>query len=166
MKNKEISASIGCYLSFNLENELFAFQVNNVKSIIEVTRITKIPQSPDYMKGVINFRGKALPVVDLRAKLNLPPIQFTSNTCILVTEIMVKNDIELIGVLTDSVQEVIEFNEDQLLPPPSIAERRNAEFIKGIAHTGTEFIVVIDPKQLFYESEFRNLKETIESENQ
>jgi len=137
------------YLTFTLENELFASPVNRVINILEMCQITPVPLAPDYMVGVINLRGSVLPLIDTRIKFEMSKTEFTPNTCILVLDIEYENEKVFVGALVDSVQEVIEIKEDDILPAPSIGTKFKSENIKGVAHIDDKFIMILDMDRVF-----------------
>ncbi len=107
------------YLTFKLAQEVFAVDVEKVREILELTTITKVPKTPEYMRGVINLRGSVVPVMDLRLKFGMPASERTVDTCIVVVEVLHENDVMVIGALADSVQEVFELEPEQIEPPPN-----------------------------------------------
>ncbi len=138
------------YLSFKLGEEVFAANVSKVLNILEMTKITKVPQSPTYMKGVINLRGAVLPVIDTRIKFGLPQTEVTNNTCILVLEVIVENEHLHVGALVDAVQEVLEIEDEELLPAPTLGNRYRSEFINGMYKlTDEQFIMMLDMDKVF-----------------
>jgi purine-binding chemotaxis protein CheW len=148
METNQNSAT-NSYLTFKIEDELFAANVSKVLSILEMSKITKIPRTPDYIRGVINLRGAVLPIVDLRIKFGLTPTEFTSNTCILVLEINIENNIVKIGALVDSVQEVLEIEDKDILSPPNIGSKYRSEFIEGMFKAENSFIMLLNMDLLF-----------------
>jgi purine-binding chemotaxis protein CheW len=142
-------SDIRSYLSFKLGDELFASNVSKVLNILELSHITKVPKAPEYMIGVINLRGDVLPVVDLRQKFGLPKIEATNNTCILVLDIALETESIHVGALVDSVQEVIEFEDSQIQPPPNIGSRYRSSFIHGIVKSNDDFIMLLDMDFIF-----------------
>jgi len=143
-------STLNSFLSFKLGDETFAANVSKVLNILEMTKITKVPQAPPYMKGVINLRGSVLPVIDTRVKFGLTPTEFTTNTCILVLDIQIENESLHIGGLVDSVQEVLEIIPQQILPPPNIGNRYRSQFINGMFKlTDDEFIMLLDMDKVF-----------------
>jgi purine-binding chemotaxis protein CheW len=146
---KQHNTVTNSYLSFKIDEELFAANVSKVLSILELTKITKIPRTPDYIRGVINLRGAVLPIVDLRIKFGLTPTEFTSNTCILVLEISMENMIIKVGALVDSVQEVLEIEDAEILPPPNIGQKFRSEFIEGMYKAENSFIMLLNMDLLF-----------------
>ena len=137
------------YLSFKLGNETFAANVGKVLNILEMTKITKVPKAPEYMKGVINLRGTVLPLIDTRIKFGLEETEFTNNTCILVLDVNVEGESVHVGALVDSVQEVLEINENEVGAPPSIGNKYRSEFIEGVARVNDEFIMLLDMDLIF-----------------
>lgn len=146
---KQQNLATNSYLTFKIEEELFAANVGKVLSILELTKITKIPRTPEYIRGVINLRGVVLPIVDLRIKFGLTPTEFTSNTCILVLEINIENSTVKIGALVDSVQEVLEIEDKDILPPPNIGAKFRSDFIDGMFKTDSSFIMLLNMDLLF-----------------
>lgn len=151
---------IDSYLSFKLGEEVFAANVGKVLNILEMTKITKVPKSPEYMKGVINLRGTVLPLIDTRIKFGMTPTEFSTNTCILVLDVEVDGESVHVGALVDSVQEVLEIDEKGMEPPPSIGNKYKSEFITGMAKVGEDFIMVLNMDLIFSLSELIEIKET------
>ncbi len=141
------------YLTFSLGDESFALDVANVREILEFTGVTKVPQTPEFMRGVMNLRGSVVPVVDMRVKLNLPTMEKTVNTCIIVVEVLIEDEKVILGALVDSVQEVIDFEPDQIEPAPRIGTGLKTEFIKGMGKRDEQFIIILDIDKLFSQEE-------------
>lgn len=137
------------YLTFKLENELFAINVSKVLEILEVKPITKIPKSPPFMKGVINLRGNILPVIDTRNKFCMPQEDFTIDTCIIVLNINAGNEALLVGAIVDSVQKVIDIPEDSIQPSSSIGAIYREDFINGIGKIDEDFIMILNIDKVF-----------------
>jgi len=137
------------YLTFKIEEEVYAANVSKVLSILELSKITKIPRTPDYIRGVINLRGAVLPIIDLRIKFGLTPTEFTSNTCILVLEICIENTSIKLGALVDSVQEVLEIEDKDILSPPNIGSKYQTDFIEGMFKTENSFIMLLNMDMIF-----------------
>ena len=152
---------LNSYLSFKLGDETFAANVSKVLNILEMTKITKVPKAPPYMKGVINLRGTVLPVVDTRVKFGMSETEFTPNTCILVLEVEVEGEALQVGGLVDSVQEVLEFEPHEILPPPNIGSRYRSEFINGMYKLNDDhFIMLLDMDKVFSSDEVLVLRES------
>jgi len=139
------------FLTFKLGEELYAANVKNVINIVEMSKITKVPKAPEYMLGIINLRGQVLPVIDTRKKFGLPQIEFTVNTCILVLEVIVNNQIVLVGALVDGVKEVTEIEEKEIKDTPSIGFSNNNNFITGVYKKKDEdaLIMILDMDSVF-----------------
>ena len=148
-KALEEKKDLNSYLTFKLDEEYFALNVLKVIEILEVPQITKIPRSPDYMAGIINLRGKVLPLVDTKVKFGLPPIEYTINTCIIVIEINVEGELLQVGTLVDEVLEVIEIEKNEIQPSPSIEAKYNLEFIEGMFRKDENFIMLLDLDKVF-----------------
>jgi purine-binding chemotaxis protein CheW len=137
------------YMTFKLGDELFAINVAQVREVLEKSRITKVPTAPHYMRGMVNVRGKAIPVVDLRLRFGLPRGEDTVNTRIIVMELELDGEEVVLGGMADSVHEVIELDSANINPPPRIAMRWRTEFIQGMGRRGDEFIIILDVNAVF-----------------
>ncbi len=162
MNTNEVKSQTNSYLTFKLGDEIFAANVSNILNILEMTKVTKVPKAPSYMKGVINLRGSVLPLIDTRIKFGMPETEFTTNTCILVLELILDNDSVRVGALVDAVQEVLEIDEKDLQPPPSIGSKYKSEFIDGMAKVNDEFVMILNVEQIFSTDDIINLKEVTE----
>ena len=137
------------YLTFKLDNELFAINVSKVLEILEVKPITKVPKSPAFMKGVINLRGNILPVIDTRNKFCMPPEDFTIDTCIIVLNINTGSESLLVGAIVDSVQKVIDIPEASIQPSVSMGAVYREDFVSGIGKVDDDFIMILDIDKVF-----------------
>jgi purine-binding chemotaxis protein CheW len=137
------------YMTFKLGDELFAINVSQVREVLEVLQIARVPTAPAYMRGVVNVRGQAIPVVDLRLRFGLPGVSDTVNTRIIVMELNIDGEVVVIGGLADSVHEVIELDSGNVTPPPRIAMRWRADFIVGLGKRGEDFIIILDVNAVF-----------------
>jgi len=137
------------YLTFRLGNEIFATDVAKVREVLDLTAITQIPRTPDFMAGVINLRGSVVPVVDLRLCFEMTGTASTRNTCIVVVEVMLENEPTVIGALADSVEEVIDLEPDQIQPAPRIGTQIRVDFIKGMGKRENNFIMILDIDRVF-----------------
>jgi len=150
------------YLTFKLEEETFAANVSKVLNILEMSKITKIPNAPDFMKGVINLRGTVLPLIDTRIIFGFTETEFTANTCILVLDISVGEETIHVGALVDGVSEVLEIEPNQIFQPPNIGTKYQSEFISGMYKTSEEqFIMILDMDKVFSIDELIEVQETI-----
>lgn len=141
------------YLTFKLAEEIFAVDVAKVREILEFTTITKVPQTPDFMRGVINLRGSVVPVMDMRLKFGMPVTEKTVNTCIIVVEVNHEGETIIIGALADSVQEVFELEPEQIEPAPRIGTKLNTDFILGMGKRDGQFIMILDIDRTFTSDE-------------
>jgi purine-binding chemotaxis protein CheW len=147
------------YLTYKLEDEIFAVDVAKVREILDFTPATKVPGTPEFMRGVINVRGNVVPVVDMRLKFGLTKTEKTVDTCIVVMEIIVDEDTTVLGALVDSVQEVFEIEASHIEPPPRMGTRWRTEFIKGIGKRNDELIIILDIDRVFSSSELGAIQE-------
>jgi purine-binding chemotaxis protein CheW len=143
----------GQYMTFKLGNELFAIGVSQVREVLEVSQITRVPTAPPYMRGVVNVRGQATPVVDLRLKFGLPQAPDTVHTRIIVMELELDGEATVLGGVADSVHEVIELEPGNVAPPPRIAMRWRNDFIQGMGKRGEDFIIILDANAVFSSDE-------------
>ena len=155
---------IAQYITFKLGQESFAINVAQVREVLEIPQITKVPTAPHYMRGVVNVRGKAIPVVDLRLKFGLPPVPDTLQTRIIVIELELDGESTVVGGVADSVHEVIELEPGQVNPPPRIAMRWRTELIQGMGRRGDEFIIILDINQVFSSEEAALVKANASAE--
>lgn len=147
------------YLTFKLGEEVYAVDVAKVREILDFSPITKVPRTPEYMRGVINLRGSVVPVVDMRLKFGMPKTEKSVNTCIVVVEVMLENESTIIGALADSVQEVIELEPGQIELPPKIGSRLKVEFLKGMGKIGDRFLMILDIDKVFSSGEIMMAQE-------
>jgi purine-binding chemotaxis protein CheW len=141
------------YLTFILEKEHFAIDVFKVREILEYTESTKVPNTADFVRGVINLRGNIVPVLDLRLKFGLPPTETTVDTCIIIVEINFNDEITLMGALADSVREVMEITDTEIEPPPKLGTRVNNELIHGMCKKEDQIIIILNVDKLFSSKE-------------
>jgi purine-binding chemotaxis protein CheW len=147
------------YLTFKLSDEIFALDVAKVREILDFTTVTKVPQTPDFMRGVINLRGSVVPVVDMRLKFGMSSTEKTVNTCIVVVEVSLEGENIILGALADSVQEVIDLEPDQIEPAPRIGTGLKTEFIRGMGKSDSRFIMILDIDRVFSAGELSTVQE-------
>ncbi|MHB8844744.1 MAG: chemotaxis protein CheW [Nitrospirota bacterium] len=141
------------YLTFKLDDETFALDISKVREVLDFTTVTKVPRTPEFMRGVINLRGSVVPVVDLRLKFGMTRTENGVNTCIIITEVTVDNDTTILGCLADSVQEVLDLDESHIAPAPRIGTKLRTEFIKGMGKRDEHFIIILDIDRVFSSDE-------------
>ena len=163
-KTKEKEAK--SYLTFKLGEEQFGVHVSQVLNILEMTSITRVPKSPDYMKGVINLRGKVLPVIDARIKFGMPETEYTDNTCIIVMDLEMDGKTINIGTIVDGVLSVVEIDDSQVEPPPNIGSKFKSEFIYGMAKVDEDFIMLIDMQKVISADEMTEITNKSKTETE
>lgn len=137
------------YLSFNIGNECFAINAKSIHSIIEVVNITKMPNMPEFMLGIINLRESAIPVIDTRVQFGMETSSITANSCIIILEAEIDGKNLLFGNLVDGVSEVIEIEKEKILPNPDLGGKYKGEFIKGVISYNDKFIMILDIQEIF-----------------
>ena len=137
------------YLTFTLDDEVFALDIGKVREVLDYTAVTRVPRTPEFMCGVINLRGNVVPVVDMRLKFGLSATEKGVNTCIIIVEVKVDDETTVLGALADSVQEVLDLDPDQVEPAPRIGTRLNIEFIRGMGKRDEGFVMILDVDRVF-----------------
>lgn len=146
------------YLSFNLGDEVFALDISKVREVLEFTTLTKVPQTPDFMRGVINLRGGIVPVVDMRLKFGMGETQKAINTCVIITEVELDDgETTVLGALADSVQEVFDLKGEDIEPAPRLGTQLNTEFLKGMGKKDGEFVLILDIDRIFSQQEMEHV---------
>lgn len=148
------------YLSFNLKNEVFALDISRVREVLEFDKVTRVPQVPEFMRGVINLRGRVVPVVDMKLKFGMGETDKTVNTCIIIVELTIDDEMTVLGAMADSVKEVIQLEPDEIEPAPRIGTHLNTEFIKGMGKKDEEFIIILNINKVFSLEELTIVKES------
>jgi len=143
------SALAGKYLTFALAGEEYGLPVLKVREIIKMLDITAVPQAPHHVKGVINLRGKVIPVVDLRLKFGFQPQDYDERTCIIVVEVALQASKVMMGVVVDAVSEVLTITADEIEETPDFGEHVNTEFIKGVAKIKGRVKFLLDLDRIF-----------------
>jgi len=137
------------FLTFRLGAESFAVDVAKVREVLDLNEITRVPQTPDYMLGVINLRGRVVPVIDLRLRFGLPSAEQTRDTCIIVMEIHLEAEMVVIGALVDAVEEVLDFAAAEIEAPPRLGAQVNVDFIRGVGKRGEQFVMILEIDRIF-----------------
>lgn len=145
----------GKYLTFCLAGEEYGIGILKVKEIIGIMPITVVPQTPKYIKGVINLRGKVIPVIDLRLKFSIAAAEFTERTCIVVVEITAAGRTIMMGIVVDSVSEVLNIKAADIEETPSFGTKLNTEYILGMAKTGGSIKILLDIDRILSIEELR-----------
>jgi purine-binding chemotaxis protein CheW len=141
------------YLTFRLDDEIFALDIAQVREVLDYTPITRVPRMPEFMRGVINLRGSVVPVVDLRLKFGMSHTERTLNTCIIIAEVAIGGERTQLGALADSVQEVIDLAPGQIESPPRLGTSIDAQFIRGMGKREERFVIILDVDRVFSSDE-------------
>jgi purine-binding chemotaxis protein CheW len=139
----------GKYLTFSLCDEEYGIGILKIKEIIGMMDFTPVPNTPDFVKGVINLRGKVIPVIDLRLKFGMAEDQYSERTCIIVVEIQGQMGTILMGVVVDAVSEVINIKADDIEQTPNFGTKLNTEYILGMAKTDDKVRILLDIDKVF-----------------
>lgn len=161
-ENKKLDTSQ--FLTFTLGKEIFALNISSVREVLELTSITGIPRTPKYMRGVINLRGHAVPVVDMRMKMEMEASEYTVNTCIIVVEVEYEGEKAIMGSLVDSVREVVELPAETIEPAPRMGTSIDADYIKGMGRQGDDFIIILEIENVFSAEELSTAKSVSEGQ--
>jgi purine-binding chemotaxis protein CheW len=162
----DITSAVKSYLTFYLDREEYAAYVGNVLNIIEVVDIVKVPKAPPYMKGIINLRGRVLPVIDIKKRFDMQETAIEKNTCIVVMEVTHQNKAShpfTIGILVDQVVAVHEIEEDEIKNPPDLGTVYQSEFINGIVEKENHFIMLLDIEKIFSQDEWTGIQNNTKS---
>jgi len=162
VKGQEGSATTasreGKYLTFVLANEEYGLEILKVREILGMMPITPVPQTPSFVKGVINLRGKVIPVVDLRLKFGMPEAEVTKETCVIVVEVTGMQ----MGVVVDTVSEVVDIVESQIEDAPKFGTQVNTDFIMGMGKVGDKVKILLDIEQVLTSEELVVVKSAVE----
>ena len=150
----------GKYLTFNLGGEGYGLEILKVQEIIGMQTITKMPKTPDYVKGVINLRGKVIPVIDLRLKFGMEAQEVTRETCIIMVQVEKAHTSLIIGIMVDAVSEVLNIAENQIEAAPSLGTQVDTRFILGMAKTKNAVKILLDIDQVLSPQEMNTLQQT------
>ncbi len=162
---KSIKIGEGQYLTFRLAEEVYALDITKVREVLEFDKVTKVPKTPDFLTGVINLRGKVVPVVDLRLKFGMSKTEKTVDTCVIITEIKIDNEFTQIGAMADSVWEVIDLDPGQIEPAPKIGTQLDTRFIDGMGKHNDHFIIILNINSVFSKEEMAIVADAAESKS-
>lgn len=132
------------YLTFTLRDEDFAIDIAKVREVLDVTTMTKIPQMPSFISGVINLRGNVVPVLDLGCRLGMEPVVQTKNTCVMIVETTIDQAVVAMGTVADSVQMVLDLQTSEIEEVPRMGTNINTDFIDGMGRQGEKFLVILN----------------------
>lgn len=142
------------YLTFRIANEVFGIGIANVTEIVGMQNITEVPDMPDFVKGVVNLRGQIIPVIDIRIRFKMEARDYDERTCIIVLKI---NEVQ-IGLVVDTVEEVITIDDEHISEPPKVASAQSARYIKGMGKVGDNVKILLDGEKLLREEELNALQ--------
>jgi purine-binding chemotaxis protein CheW len=145
----------GKYLTFKLGKEVFGLEIRYVTEIIGVQPIFEVPQVPKYVKGIINLRGKIIPVIDVRLKFKKPAVEYDDRTCIVVIDILESS----IGLIVDNVSEVLSISDDNIVDPPEYKSSFHNRYIKSIGRVGEDVKLILDCEKLLGTEELEHMEE-------
>jgi purine-binding chemotaxis protein CheW len=157
---QNLTKRTGKYLTFTLAGEDYGIGILKVKEIIGMMAITSVPRTPDFVKGVINLRGKVIPVVDLRLKFNMGKIDYTERTCIIVVEIDTEKETILLGIVVDSVSEVLNIQADEIEDSPAFGTHLDTDYILGLAKTDTGVKILLNIDKVLSNTEISAIEQT------
>src|SRR5438270_9759364 len=157
MAGAHADARAGKYLTFRLANEEFGIKVLKVREIMGLQEITAVPQTPGYVKGVINLRGKVVPVVDLRLKFSLPAAEYTQRTCIIVTQVQGESAPIMVGIVVDGVSEVLNLTGPEIEDTPDFGEEVSTGYLLGMAKVKDKVKILLDIDKVLSSQELNNL---------
>ena len=149
MASNDVPVNQQQYLTFFLADEQYAVGVLNVKEITEYGVVTRVPTTPPYIRGVINLRGSVVPVVDLSVKFGLQECPVSRRTCIIIMETTLRGERATMGVVADSVSQVIQFAEQDIEPAPAFGSRVRIEYLEGMAKMGSKFVLILNMNEVF-----------------
>ena len=147
-------------LTFVIGQDTFALPLLKVREIIEYDVVTHVPRMPEWIRGVINLRGNIVPVIDLSVKFRQQPTTVGKQTCIVIADVLCENDALVMGVIVDSVREVLEWGQDDIQPPPSFGTRLKADYLVGMAGSGSKFSLILDIDKVLSLDELLELAST------
>ena len=158
--SKEGDTQKGKYMTFKSGNEYFGLEIQYVNEIIQLQAITAIPETEDYIKGLINLRGKVIPVVDVRLRFKQEPFEYNDRTCIIVINIKSM----MVGLIVEKIAEVVEIKDDNILPPPSVgrADRVQNKYVYGIGKVGDAVKLLLDPDKLLNDEDLSVVEQASE----
>ena len=148
----------GKYLTFRLAEEEYGLEILKVQEIIQMQAVTRVPRTPDYVRGVINLRGKVIPVIDLRKKFNLDSAKDTEKTCIIVVQIASGDTHVVMGIIIDEVKEVLDIRAENIEDTPSFGSSIDTEFILGMGKIGQSVKILLDIDKVMSAKELNEIK--------
>lgn len=149
-------------LTFTLGQELYALNVGQTREVVDYFHVTPIPKTPAWIRGVFNLRGNVVPVLDLKQKLEMGRTEKSRDACVLILEIILGGEQTLVGMLADSVREVLEISASEIEATPNFGTRVSTEYIRGVGRRNDELFLVLDVERIFADDEIEALRESTE----
>lgn len=159
-EQRDVEQKVQQYLTFLIGGEEYGITLLKVKEIIEYDTVTTVPQTPEWVRGVINLRGNVVPVIDLATKFGLAPSVPGKLTCIVITEVQGEGEPVIIGVMTDSVRQVIDLKPQDIEVPPSFGTSVKVDYLLGMARSGKKFCLLLDTEKVLSTKELLQLQES------
>jgi len=161
--NRETEQNVQQYLTFMIGGEEYAVSLLKVKEIIEYDTVTEIPKTPEWVRGVINLRGNVVPVIDLAVKFRLAASVAGKLTCIVITEVECEGEPTIMGVMADSVRQVIDLRPEDVEVPPTFGTRVKEDYLLGMARSGKKFCLLLDTEKVLSTDELLELPDSLEA---
>ncbi|MDY6905005.1 MAG: chemotaxis protein CheW [Thermodesulfobacteriota bacterium] len=146
------------YFTFKVGEEEYGVDISCVLEVAGIQKITEVPDMPDFVKGVINLRGQVIPVIDVRLRFKMEPMEYNDRTCILVVTIKEMS----VGLIVDQVRDVVHIKEDNVEPPPKMSNKPGARYIKGLGKLDEEVKILLDLQKLLYDEELEKIEAAVE----
>jgi purine-binding chemotaxis protein CheW len=160
--NRETEQDVQQYLTFMIRGEEYAMSILKVKEIIEYDTVTEVPKTPEWVRGVINLRGNVVPVIDLAPKFRLAPVEAGKLTCIIIAEVQCNGEATVMGVMADSVCQVIDLKPQDIEEPPTFGTRIKVDYLLGMARSGKKFCLILDTEKVLSTDDLLGLADSIE----
>lgn len=153
LEHNESAETSEKYLSFLIDKQYYAFHINDVREIIEMQDITPVPEFPDYAKGIINLRGILIPIIDVRLRFCKTEMDYNERTCIIILNL---KEIE-VGFIVDTVDEVLDIDNESIAPVPKLSDAKTSKFIKGVGKTPKKIVMLLDAQKMLNDEEIKSL---------
>jgi purine-binding chemotaxis protein CheW len=160
--NRDLEQDVQQYLTFMIGGEEYAVSLLKVKEIIEYDIVTAIPKTPEWVRGVINLRGNVVPVIDLAVKFRQAPSAAGKLTCIVITEVQCEGEATVMGVMADSVRQVIDLKPQDIEVPPTFGTRVKVDYLVGMARSGKKFCLLLDTEKVLSTDELLELPDAVQ----
>jgi len=164
--NRGTEQNLQQYLTFMIGGEEYAVSLLKVKEIIEYDTVTEVPKTPAWIRGVINLRGSVVPVIDLAVKFRQAPSVAGKLTCIVITEVQCEGEMTLMGIMADSVRQVIDLKPQEIEAPPTFGTRVKVDYLLGMARSGKKFCLILDTEKVLSTEDLLELPDSVEENMQ